>query len=320
MPLLDLERRVVASGNLNENDAQAVELGVRFRSDSDGFITALRFYRSPVEQRAAYRASVDQRQARCWPAQPSRASAHRAGRRWRSTRRFAVTAGASYIASYHTQNYYAFAGGYFTAAVDNPPLRALADGDGRRERRLRVRRGGHLSRRTPINRASYWVDVVFETAVGPDTDPPGVSASLPANGATNVPVGTQRLRDLRRGDRPQTLDGTRFALREGASPPVPASIELQRRDAHRDARARRGARRHDGSTPRELAGGAGGIADLAGNALPADVTGRSRRPTRRLRRPTRGPAARSWSISSTANPFGRYFAEILRTEGLNSFR
>ena len=34
---------------------------------------------------------------------------------------------------------------------------------------------------------------------------------------------------------------------------------------------------------------------------------------------TKGPAARSSSIASPTNPFCRYYAEILRTEGLNAF-
>ena len=38
------------------------------------------------------------------------------------------------------------------------------------------------------------------------------------------------------------------------------------------------------------------------------------------RRPlTKGPAARSWSLPPRTNPFTRYYAEILRAEGLNSF-
>jgi len=67
-----------------------------------------------------------------------------------------------------------------------------------------------------------------------------------------------------------------------------------------------------------ITGGTAGVKDPAGNALASDVvwtftTGAATPP------PDEGPGGPILVVSSTSNPFGRYYAEILRTEGLNAF-
>ena len=60
------------------------------------------------------------------------------------------------------------------------------------------------------------------------------------------------------------------------------------------------------------------IRDLAGNPLAADVT--STFTTAAAAPPAdEGPGGPILVIASTSNPFGRYYAEILRAEGLNEF-
>src|SRR5262249_26962012 len=61
-----------------------------------------------------------------------------------------------------------------------------------------------------------------------------------------------------------------------------------------------------------------GVHDLAGNAMAADrvwsfTSGTPTAP------PDEGPGGPILVVSSTSNPFSRYYAEILRTEGLNEF-
>ena len=61
-----------------------------------------------------------------------------------------------------------------------------------------------------------------------------------------------------------------------------------------------------------------GLRDLAGNSLASDVawsftTGAAVAP------PDEGPGGPILVVSSSSNPFGRYYAEILRAEGLNEF-
>src|SRR4029079_1798094 len=62
----------------------------------------------------------------------------------------------------------------------------------------------------------------------------------------------------------------------------------------------------------------GRVKDLAGNALASDfvwsfTTGAATPPA------DEGPGGPILVISSSSNPFGRYYAEILRAEGLNEF-
>ena len=68
----------------------------------------------------------------------------------------------------------------------------------------------------------------------------------------------------------------------------------------------------------QVIGGAGGVADVGGQCDERGCRcGRSRRPRRP---PTTGPGGPILVIGSSANPFGRYYGEILRAEGLNEYR
>ncbi len=95
-----------------------------------------------------------------------------------------IAANTTYVASYHAPNgKYAVDTPYFASSgVDNPPLRALANGvDGPNGVYLYGPSGFPTS---SFNAANYWVDVVFETDTTPDTEVPVVSVTAPAEGAT----------------------------------------------------------------------------------------------------------------------------------------
>ena len=68
-------------------------------------------------------------------------------------------------------------------------------------------------------------------------------------------------------------------------------------------------------------GGAAGVKDVAGNALAADESaGRSRPRSPPGPGPDEGPGGPVLVIAKASNPFTRYYAEILRAEGLNAFK
>src|SRR5262249_48325552 len=100
----------------------------------------------------------------------------------------AITANTTYVVSYYAPvGHYAVNEPYFTAAVTNPPLQALADGAAGGNGLYQYGASGF-----PIqsyNMSNYWVDVVFNTNVGPDTTPPTVTAVSFPNGTTNVDPG-----------------------------------------------------------------------------------------------------------------------------------
>jgi hypothetical protein len=100
-----------------------------------------------------------------------------------------IQANTTYVVSYFAPNgRYAVTGQAFaTSGVDNVPLHALSSGSsgGNGVYRYGTSSGFPTSMFANTN---YWVDVVLATTpAGPDTTPPTVSVTTPANGATGVP-------------------------------------------------------------------------------------------------------------------------------------
>ena len=62
-------------------------------------------------------------------------------------------------------------------------------------------------------------------------------------------------------------------------------------------------------------GGSTGVKDTSGNAMAANYTWSFTTGAN----PTTGPGGPILVVTSAANPFSNYYAEILRAEGLNEF-
>src|SRR5207253_228441 len=94
----------------------------------------------------------------------------------------AINANTTYVVSYHTATgHYAINEPYFGSSFSNAPLTALQDGfDGGNGVYLYGAGGFPIQ---TFGSSNYWVDVVFNTVVGPDTTPPSVSNVVPASGA-----------------------------------------------------------------------------------------------------------------------------------------
>jgi hypothetical protein len=144
-----------------DSDTASVELGVKFRSDVAGRITAIRFYKGAT--------NTGTHTAALWSGTGTRlASATFSGETasgWQQVNLatpVAIQADTTYVASYHAPNgHYAGDNGYFsTAGVDRGPLHALRDGlDGGNG----VYAYGSASA-FPTNTfasSNYWVDVVL---------------------------------------------------------------------------------------------------------------------------------------------------------------
>src|SRR6185436_6154239 len=105
------------------------ELGVKFQSSVNGYITALRFYKYPgnIGPHVGDLWSGDGGHMATAPFTNETAS----GWQQVTISPVAITAGITYIAAYHTNaGYYAVNESYFGTAVANGPLRALADSEG----------------------------------------------------------------------------------------------------------------------------------------------------------------------------------------------
>ena len=160
-------------------DASAVELGVKFKSDIDGFITGIRFYKGP--------ANNGTHQGSLWTLNGTRLATAvfttETSTGWQQVN-FAtpvhITANTTYVASYHTNvGGYSVDGGYFVSAgVDSPPLHALpsntSGGNGV------FSYGASVFPTHTFNNTNYWVDVVFAETIA-DSTPltiSGVSVSV----------------------------------------------------------------------------------------------------------------------------------------------
>jgi len=147
--------------NPSENDANAVNLGVRFTADTSGFIKGIRFYKGS--------GNTGTHVARLWTAAGTLlASATFSGETaagWQQANfatPVAVSANTVYVASYLAPSgHYAADSGFFaTSGVDAAPLHLLPDGAGGGN-------GVYAYGTTPAfpsstwQSSNYWVDVVF---------------------------------------------------------------------------------------------------------------------------------------------------------------
>ncbi|XVV15478.1 DUF4082 domain-containing protein [Actinoplanes sp. CA-131856] len=171
--------------NPSEADTAAVEVGVKFRSDADGFVTGVRFYKGS--------ANTGTHIGHLWSATGTNLGTvtftGESASGWQTAAfatPVAISANTTYVASYYAPNgrYASDDGAFATAGVDNSPLRALRDGEDGANGVYRYGTGGGFPTNT-YQSANYWVDVVFETSAA-DTTPPTVTATSPASGDSGV--------------------------------------------------------------------------------------------------------------------------------------
>ncbi len=296
-------------------DGQPIETGVKFRSDVDGFVTAIRFYKGGQ--------NTGTHVGHLWSAAGTLlAEATFTGETasgWQEVQlspAVAIAANTTYVASYHADSgFFAFDGGFFaTAGVDAPPLHALQSGADGPNGVFKYGPSGFPALGGSNN---YWVDVVFQTDLGPDVTPPVVADVVPANGATGVALSSPARAIFSEAIDAATINASTFELRDMAGAPVAGDVSYD--PSARTATFATTA----GLLPQSLyiaivKSGPDGVRDLAGNALASDfvwsfTTGNPAPPA------DDGPGGPILVISSTSNPFSRYYAEILRTEGLNEF-
>ena len=301
------------------NDGQSINAGMKFRTSVDGFVTGARFYKGA--------ANTGTHTGVLWSstgtplAQAVFTGESASG--WQEvtfTSPVPVTAGTTYVVAYHSSGGgYAANDTYFATAVVNGPLRALAWGEDGPN-------GVYEYGATPTFPASnyltsnYWVDVVFNTAVGPDETPPTVTALSPTNGAPAVAVGASVSATFNEAIDPATVSGSTFELRDPTSALVPATVSYG--VATRTATLAPSALLATSTAyTATIKGGATDprIKDLAGNALASTQTWSFTTAAPPPPPPNEGPGGPILVVASAANPFTRYYAEILRAEGFNEF-
>ena len=165
-------------------DTTAVEIGVKFTSDLTGYITGIRFYKSAL--------NTGTHIGNLWTtAGVLLATATFTGESatgWQQVNFSSpvpITANTTYVASYFAPNGHNSAdGGFFAAAVDNPPLHALANSaspDG-----VYINSAVSAFPTSSSNSTNYWVDVVMATTTV-SLSSSSLSLSSPAVGTATAP-------------------------------------------------------------------------------------------------------------------------------------
>ncbi|WP_330300148.1 DUF4082 domain-containing protein [Streptomyces sp. NBC_00503] len=160
------------------DDTNSVELGTRFESTIDGYVTGITFYKGP--------GNTGTHTGSLWKTDGTLLATGTFGSEtlsgWQQlhfTTPVAITANTGYVASYHAPNgKYSVDGGYFTAAHRSYPLVAPADGTGGANGLYKYGASAAFPNNT-FGSVNYWVGPVFTT-----TAPP----ALDAQAATEVPT------------------------------------------------------------------------------------------------------------------------------------
>ena len=159
-------------------DTSAVELGVKFRTDTPGYITGIRYYR-PSQATGTHVGSL-------WSATGTRLGqvtfAGGTASGWQEaifSSPVAVTANTTYVASYFTPSRYVVNSGYFASAgTTRGPLTALRNGTDGGNGLYRYTSTPSTFPNLSYGSENYWVDVIFQEESN-DTTPPTLEGSRP---------------------------------------------------------------------------------------------------------------------------------------------
>ena len=184
IPIASIWPASTVPGIPSSSDLTAVELGLRFRVDYDGYVMGVRFYKGAN--------NTGNHVGHLWSSDgtllATAAFVDETATGWQQANfdvPVSVTRGRVYVVSYFAPNGgYAATAGYFGAGgTDSGALHALANnlpgGNG-------VFKSGTGFPNQTFNASNYWVDIVYTTVA--DSTAPVVSGRTPAPGATGVPV------------------------------------------------------------------------------------------------------------------------------------
>ena len=143
------------TGAADANDTSAVNLGVRFTAASSGFITGVRFYKE-CDNTGTHTGSLWSSSGTLLASGTFMGESASGWQELDFSSPVAVTAGMTYVASYHTDTgHYAFTSGGLAQPVANGPLTALASGG------VYAYGSGNDFPTGTFNATNYWVDVVY---------------------------------------------------------------------------------------------------------------------------------------------------------------
>jgi Domain of unknown function (DUF4082)/Abnormal spindle-like microcephaly-assoc'd, ASPM-SPD-2-Hydin len=214
----------VTPANVDGGDTNATEVGMKFKSDTSGTITALRFYKAKgntgthvghiwsVSGTLLGRATFTNETASGWQTVTFATPV-------------AITANTVYVAAYFAPvGHYSYNTGYFSNAVNNAPLHALANGVSGPNGVYHHGTQGAFPSTSTYASINFWVDIVFSAQTTTANPKITVSPSTLSFGSTAVNTATTgSVTITSSGTSPLTVNsaavsGTGFSLIAGTFP------------------------------------------------------------------------------------------------------
>ncbi len=188
------------------NDPSAVELGIKFEASTSGTITGIRFFKGPQ--------NTGTHVGDLWSASGTLLATvtftNETASGWQEadfSSPVAITAGTTYITSYHTNTgEYSADTNYFANAYTNgaltAPSSASSDGDG-----VYIYSSNPAFPINTYNASNYWVDVVFDANGSAVTANPDSGFTTPENTALSIPTSTLLANDTDSQGYPLSISG-----------------------------------------------------------------------------------------------------------------
>jgi hypothetical protein len=203
------------TGASDDSDTSAVNLGLKFQANVSGFINAVRFYKES-DNTGTHLGSL-------WSSTgtllASGTFSNESASGWQEldfSTPVAITAGTTYVASYHTNaGHYAVTSNGLASPVTNGPLTALASGG------VYAYGSGNAFPSSSFNASNYWVDVVYSQTAG--ATPPTVTTVTPSAGATGVPVSVAPTATFSQAVVPSTVS---FTVKDSTGNAVAGSVSF----------------------------------------------------------------------------------------------
>jgi VCBS repeat-containing protein len=190
---------------LSDSDTSQVNLGVQFTSSSSGIITGIKYYKG-TNDTGTHTGSL-------WSSTGTLLATatftNETASGWQTltfSNPVAISAGTTYVASYHSNGHYAATGNYFATGRVNGPLTAPAGNNG-----VYAYGTANLFPTGSFGATNYWVDVMFSPASGGTNQAPvavnDTGFSVTQNSSMSIAASTLLANDTDADGDPLTITG-----------------------------------------------------------------------------------------------------------------
>jgi hypothetical protein len=203
------------SGAVDAADTNAVNLGVQFQASSSGFINGVRFYKE-TDNTGTHVGSLWSSTGTLLATGTFSGESASGWQELDFSSPVAITAGTTYVASYHTNTgHYAATTSGLSSAVTNGPLTALAGGG------VYAYGSANAFPSNAFNASNYWVDVVYTQSAG--STPPQVTSVTPTAGSTGNAVSVAPTATFSQAVQPSTVS---FTVVDSSNNPVTGTVSF----------------------------------------------------------------------------------------------